>query len=78
MKKFLSIFLVLLFTSISTFASATNSYDKYGSKTGSYRTNGKVTTHYDKYGSMTGMEVKQVLTKLLATLQRNMIEMAQK
>ena len=54
MKKFLSIFLILVFTSISVFASTTNSYDRNGSKTGSFRANGNVTTKYDKYGSKIG------------------------
>lgn len=54
MKKFLAIlFSLFLFT--STCFAATNSYDRYGSKTGSYKSNssGDV-TRYDKYGSKTG------------------------
>ena len=50
MKKLLASFLTLLFLSASVLAGTVNSYDKYGSKSGSYRTNGAVTTKYNKYG----------------------------
>lgn len=52
MKKLLVLFLLLIF---SNCAFAVNSYDKYGNKTGSYRTdsNGR-TTQYDKYGRKVG------------------------
>ena len=40
MKKLLCILISLLFFASCCFAATTNSYDKYGSKTGSYKTNG--------------------------------------
>ena len=53
MKKFLAIlFSLFLFT--STCFSATNSYDQYGSKTGSYRKTSSGYNSYDKYGAKTG------------------------
>lgn len=54
MKKLLSLFVSLLLLAGYCFAATTNSYDKYGSKTGSYRTNGSTVTQYDKYSSKTG------------------------
>ena len=45
MKKILASFLTLLFLSVSAFAGTINSYDKYGSKSGSYRINGSTTTN---------------------------------
>lgn len=54
MKKILAIlFSLFLFT--STCFSATNSYDQYGSKTGSYKSNSSGDTiKYDRYGSKIG------------------------
>ena len=55
MKKFiLTIFTLFLSTSFALCAT-TKAYDKYGSKTGSYRTNGSVTTSYDRYGRKIGL-----------------------
>jgi len=51
MKKLLASFLTLLFLSASVLAGTINSYDKYGSKSGSYRTYGSTITKYNKYGS---------------------------
>ena len=54
MKKiFLTLLTLCLFASYG-FCSTVNSYDSYGRKTGSYRTNGYTTTSYDKYGRKTG------------------------
>ena len=53
MKKTLLTLLVLFMTASYSFA-ATNSYDRYGSKTGSYKQSGSTINHYDKYGSKTG------------------------
>ena len=51
-KLFLS--LLILFITASYALCATNSYDRYGSKTGSYKSNSSGTiNHYDKYGSKT-------------------------
>lgn len=48
MKKiFLTLLTLCLFASYG-FCSTVNSYDSYGRKTGSYRTNGSTTTSYDK------------------------------
>ena len=52
-KIILIIFSLILTTSIA-FCSTTKAYDKYGTKTGSYKTNGSVTTSYDRHGSKTG------------------------
>ena len=38
----------------SVFSETVYQYDKYGHKTGSYKTSGNVTTQYDKYGHKTG------------------------
>lgn len=54
MKKLLSLLVSLLLLTGYCFAATTNSYDKYGSKTDSYRTTGSTVTQYDKYGSKTG------------------------
>ena len=51
MKKLLASFLTLLFLSASVFAGTINSYDKYGSKSRSYKTYGSTTTKYNKYES---------------------------
>lgn len=40
MKKLLSLLVSLFLLMGCCFAATTNSYDKYGSKTGSYKTNG--------------------------------------
>ena len=53
MKKFLSIFLLLIFFA-TTSVNATTSYNKNGVKTGSYKTSGNKTTQYDKSGSKVG------------------------
>lgn len=52
MKKLLCLIFTLALS--FTIAYAGNVYDKYGSKTGSYRTSGSRTVTYDKYGSKTG------------------------
>ena len=52
-KIILTIFSLILTTSVA-FCSTTKAYDKYGSLTGSYKTNGSVTTSYDRNGSKTG------------------------
>ena len=54
-KVLLSILILSLSTSVVLGVTTTNSYDKYGRKTGSYKTysNG-VTNSYDKYGRKTG------------------------
>ena len=52
MKKLFAIIFVSLLLTSSAFAG--NTYNQYGSKTGSYRTNGSTTTTYDRYGSRTG------------------------
>ena len=54
MKKLLSLLVSLFLLTGYCFAATTNSYDKYGSKIGSYRTNGSNVTQYYKYGSKTG------------------------
>ena len=52
MKKFLVLLLMLFSANI---AFAVSSYDCYGQKTGSYKTNSNgVTTKYDKYGQKVG------------------------
>ena len=51
MKKLFAIIFVSLLLTGSAFAG--NNYNQYGSKTGSYRTNGSTTTSYDKYGRKT-------------------------
>lgn len=54
MNKFIILTLsLLIFTNIS-FAETINSYDRYGRRTGSYKTNGNTTIHYNKYGQKTG------------------------
>ncbi len=52
MKKLFAIIFVYLLLTGSAFAG--NTYNQYGSKTGSYRTNSSTTTTYDRYGSRTG------------------------
>ena len=53
MQKFiLTVFTIFLTASFSLCAT-TNSYDKYGNKTGSYKNNNGTITQYDKYGSKT-------------------------
>ena len=57
MKKLyiiLSFCFIFCICNISCFAAATNSYDVYGSKTGSYRKQGNTINAYDRYGSKTG------------------------
>lgn len=47
------IFIVVLIITMfmAAFAQTTYEYDRYGTKTGYYVTNGSVTTYYNKYGS---------------------------
>ena len=52
MKKLFAIIFVSLLLTSNAFAGT--AYNQYGSKTGSYRTNGSTTTTYDRYGSRTG------------------------
>lgn len=54
MKKIFLTLLTLCFVASYGYCSTVNSYDSYGRKTGSYRTNGSTTTSYDKYGRKTG------------------------
>ena len=56
MKKVLSILLLLcfIFFTANISEAAVNSYDRYGSKTGSYRETSSGFNSYDKYGSKTG------------------------
>ncbi len=54
MKKFILTIFILFLSASFTLCATTKAYDKYGSKTGSYHTNGSVTTSYDRYGSKTG------------------------
>lgn len=50
MKKFLTnLLLIVLFSGLS-FGTEVNIYDKYGRKTGSYKTSGSTITKYNKYG----------------------------
>ena len=53
MKKLLILFLILCFTSTCAFC-AVNSYDRHGSKAGSYRETTTGFNSYDKYGSKSG------------------------
>lgn len=54
MKKLFAIIFVSLLLTGSAFAG--NTYNQYGSKTGSYKTNPNgTTTSYDKYGRKTGL-----------------------
>ena len=46
MKKLFAIIFVSLLLTDSAFAG--NTYNQYGSRTGSYRTNGSTTTTYDR------------------------------
>lgn len=50
-KIILTVFLLFLSTNLCF---ATDIYDQYGHKTGSYKTNGNTITQYDKYGHKTG------------------------
>ena len=51
MKKIILSFLICIFALMSfQVAEAKTSYDKYGKKTGSYKTSGSTTTKYNKYG----------------------------
>ena len=54
MKKFLLTLFILFLTASVSFC-ATNSYNKYGQKTGSFKTDssGRI-TEYDKYGRKVG------------------------
>lgn len=53
MKKILLIVCFILLSCIQVLA--LNSYDRYGNRTGSYRSNSRgVTTQYDKYGNKVG------------------------
>lgn len=53
MKKIILIIFAFLLT-INTAYCITNSYDKFGSKTGSYKETSSGYNSYDKYGSKTG------------------------
>ena len=55
MKKIFLSFLIITFSFLACQVSEakTTSYDKYGRKTGSYKTTGNTTTSYDRYGSKT-------------------------
>lgn len=52
-RFFMGIILIILFFMLilPLFAQTVNEYDRYGTKTGYYVTNGTVTTYYNKYGS---------------------------
>lgn len=55
MKKFLASLLSLFLLTGMCLAQNVTSYDKYGSKTGTYKTNSNgTTTYYDKYGRKVG------------------------
>lgn len=70
MKKLLSLLVSLFLLTGYCFAATTNSYDKYGSKIGSYRTNGS------NLLSMINMDPKQALTDKPQVDITLMIEMA--
>src|SRR5574344_454606 len=56
-KTLLTLFLTISFTFTTAsvgLCTTTNSYDKYGSKTGSYKQTSNGYNSYDKYGSKTG------------------------
>ena len=53
MKKFL-LTLFILFLTASVGFCATNSYNKYGQRTGSYKQSGSTINHYNQYGQKTG------------------------
>mgnify|MGYP002626770393 CR=1 FL=1 len=54
-KKLILALFLLLTTALVGFCDTTTHYDKYGHKTGTYKTNSNgVTTQYDKYGHKTG------------------------
>ena len=57
MRKILLFLFAFFIFAGCCFAATTNSYDKYGSKTGSFRTNGSTINQYDKYGSKTRQSV---------------------
>lgn len=55
MKKFLVVILSIFVFAGMSFASGRITYDKYGNKTGSYKTNTNGTTiHYNRYGRKLG------------------------
>ena len=54
MKKLLLTFLILILTTSIGFCKITHTYDKYGNKTGSYKTNNSSVSSYDRYGNRTG------------------------
>jgi hypothetical protein len=55
MRKILLFLFAFFIFAGCCFATTTNSYDKYGTKTGSFKTNSNgVTTQYDKYCSKFG------------------------
>ena len=54
MKKIFSLLLGLFLLSSIVLAKTTYSYDKYGAKTGSYRSTSSGYNSYDKYGAKTG------------------------
>ena len=53
MKKFLASLLSLFLLTGMCLAQNGTSYDKYGSKTGSYKTSDSTTTQYNRYGQKT-------------------------
>lgn len=54
MKKIFSLLLGLFLLSSIVFAKTTYSYDKYGAKTGSYRSTSSGYNSYDRYGQLSG------------------------
>lgn len=45
------IIICLIICAMAAYGQTTYEYDRYGTKTGYYVTNGSVTTYYNKYGS---------------------------
>ena len=55
MKKFLLTLFILFISASIGFCATTNSYDKYGNRTGSFKSNSSGTvSSYDRYGNRTG------------------------
>ena len=54
MKKLLLLICTIFLSSAVCLAGAISSYDKYGTKTGSYKETSSGYTTYDKYGQKTG------------------------
>ena len=55
MKKILLTLFILIITATYGLCDTT-SYNKYGSKVATYKTNGSTTTSYNKYGQKTGCD----------------------